>query len=206
MPQVKWLNSDDLLHWIEHKCFWHPADEEGRSMTRDKQILSLLVPPSTSSLQGNSNAWGNSTRTCPYHQHLLAGGSRDWLPGLRHITSISLVPHEGLSNQEQMRAWGGPAHEKPECQCETACRGRFHEGCERTKTQETVHKSLWQCVCVCVCVRKKTDVRAGRGATSFHSTNEHVWVHRSLMKSAKSPPNGVRVWKSHRTQMNQKLW
>jgi len=59
---------------------------------------------------------------------------------------------------------------------------------------------------VCVCVRKKTDVRAGCGATSFHSTYEHVWVRSRVMKSARSPSTGVRVWRRYRAQMNQKLW
>lgn len=112
---------------------------------------------------------------------------------------LALSPMKVWATKNRLWAWGGPAHKKPECQREMACRRRYHEGRKRTKTQEGARRGLWQHVCVCVCVRKKIDVRAGREVTSFRSMNQHVWARRSIVKSARSPSNGVRVWKRHGT-------
>lgn len=143
-------------------------------------------------------------------------GTSQHLPSERGLCQgLSLPPAPSLWWEPRL-AWGtAPMRVWPpktrreqevdqESQCEAARRERHREGRERTEPQQTARKGLWQFACLCArgCVRKKRDVRGGQGVTSFHSMNKHVQVCGRAMESARSPSNGVSVWKWHRRTKN----
>lgn len=90
-------------------------------------------------------------------------GTSQHLPSERGLCQDLSLPPASSHQWEPRLAWGtAPTGVWPpknrqdqgldqliECQCEAACRGRHHEGCERTKTQQTARRV---CDDVCVCV------------------------------------------------------
>lgn len=111
-------------------------------------------------------------------QHLLSTQQLECMGHLRQ--DLSLPPTSSQWWKSRLKAWpeGNHLHQPcppwrseqsttdgnvrwtcswKDCRCETTRRARYREGPERTKTQEMVHKSLWQCVhyvSVCVCVKE----------------------------------------------------
>lgn len=146
------------------------------------QILSLVVSPSTSSLHSNPNAKGTSTRTCPTTSIFLDGGTQGWLPGLRQVISISFVP---------MKVWAAKnrwEHEVGHLMKSLSVSVRLHAGEDTRKdVRGQEHRRQHIRVCDNVCERKKIDMRAVHGVTSFHSMNKHRWVCRRVMNSTRNP-------------------